>query len=366
MGEKLSFESEYRAWLVSLKGRFRSAQLKAARVVNSELLQFYWELGADIVAKQIQAEWGSGFLKNLSADLREEFPDVKGFSDRNINNIRKWYLFYNKSFTKVQQAVAQIRDDEFSDLVLESRLGVKEINKLIQIPWGHNVLIVSKCKSRDEALYYVEKCLDNSWSRSVLTHQIESDLWRREGSVVSNFDRALPAAQSDLAKQIFKDPYIFDFMALSEDCSERELESMLVDHITKFLLELGAGFAYMGRQYLLKVGTRDFYIDLLFYHTILRCYVIIELKTGEFEPEYMGKLNFYLKAIDEEVRSEHDQTSIGILLCKGRDNLVAEYSLSDVHKPMGVSEYCLTSDLPEGLQGALPSTAQLEKELGKV
>jgi len=233
-----------------------------------------------------------------------------------------------------------------------------------QIPWGHNLVIIARCKNHDEALYYVKSTITHSWSRSVLTHQIESGLWQREGKTISNFSLALPSPQSDLARQTLKDPYIFDFLTLTKEHDERQLEQGLIQHITDFLLELGAGFAYIGRQVSLQVGERDFFLDLLFYHTRLHCYVVVELKTVDFEPEHAGKLNFYIKAVDAQLRGEGDQPTIGLLLCKGRDKMVVEYALSDIHKPIGVSEYQITQTLPEELKSSLPTVEEIEAELG--
>jgi len=335
-------DTEYKHWLKDLKQKVLQSQLKAVVQVNSALLEFYWELGEEIVHRQTQARWGDGFLKQLSQDLMAEFPDIKGFSERNLKYIRQWVLFY------------------FDDKVI----GQQPVAQLTQIPWGHNLKIIAKCQSITEAVYYVQNTLDNGWSRSVLTHQIESGLWQREGKAISNFNDTLPAPQSDLAQQALKDPYVFDFLTLSKQHSERELEQGLIEHITHFLLELGAGFAYMGKQYPIQVGERDFFIDLLFYHAQLHCYVVIELKIGDFEPEHAGKLNFYIKAIDEQLCKEADQPTIGILLCKNKDRLVAEYALSDIQKPIGVSEYQLTQSLPENLQSKLPSIEEIENELG--
>lgn len=332
---------DYVNWLSQLKSRFSSLQLKAAVSVNSALLQFYWELGQDMVAKQQHQVWGDGFLAQLSRDLMAEFPNVKGFSKRNLELIRQWYRFWSTEPAIAQQAVSQLHS----------------------IPWGHNLAIVTKCKSQTEALYYVQTTLSYGWSRSVLIHQIESALWQREGQALNNFSQTLPAIQSELAQQTLKDPYVFDFLSLSKEHTERELEQGLIQHITQFLLELGAGFAYVGRQVPLQVGERDFFLDLLFYHTRLHCYLVIELKTVEFEPEYAGKLNFYLKAVDEQLRTEHDQPTIGLLLCKSKDKLVAEYALSDIHKPIGIAEYQLLRQLPEALSSKLPSIEQIEAEL---
>lgn len=331
----------YRQWLGQLKARFRQVQLKAAVAVNTELLQYYWDLGADIVARQAEQRWGSGFLDRLSRDLTQAFPEVKGFSVRNLKYIRQWHAFWQGP-AMGQQAVAQ----------------------LTAIPWGHNLAIVSKCASQAEALYYVQQTQAHGWSRSVLVHQIESGLWRRDGQALNNFAQTLPAPQSDLAAQVLKDPYVFDFLSLTPEHNERELETALIDHITQFLLELGAGFAYMGRQVPLQVGEREFFLDLLFYHARLHCYVVVELKTVDFEPEFAGKLNFYLKAVDEQRRGEGDAPTIGLLLCKSKDKLVAEYALSDIQKPLGLATYTLSHTLPDALRDKLPSIEALEAELG--
>ena len=354
--KKVQTDIQYKKWLADLKTKVRSIQIKAALAVNKELLTFYWELGADIVQKQSTTNWGDGFLSQLSLDLTTEFPDIKGFSKRNLELIRQWYRFWVMNDAIAKQLVSQLERHEISQ---------QAVGQITQIPWGHNIAIISKCKNLEEALYYVSNTIAYNWSRSVLVHQIESGLYRREGKSISNFTASLPKPQSDLARQTLKDPYIFDFLTMSKDYDERELGKSLVEHITHFLLELGAGFAYIGRQVPLQVGERDFFIDLLFYHTRLHCYVVIELKTADFEPEHAGKLNFYIKAIDEQLRKEGDQPTIGILLCKNRDKVVAEYALSDIHKPIGVSEYQLTQLLPENLKSSLPSIEEIEAELGR-
>jgi predicted nuclease of restriction endonuclease-like (RecB) superfamily len=350
---------QYRNWLTDIKQRIRKAQIKAAVQVNTTLLTFYWELGAQIVECQQSAKWGSGFLQQLSADLMAEFPDMKGFSYRNIRAIRQWYLFYTKGGFKFGHNLWPIeqRDDR--------KKWPQVVAKLVQVPWGHNRIIISKCKDIHEAIYYVDKTIEHNWSRNVLTHQIESGLYHRKGKAVTNFASMLPVPQSYLAQQLIKDPYTFDFLMLTQEYNKREQEKALIDHITKFLLELGTGFAFVGRQQGLQVGERDFFLDLLFYHTKLHCYVVIELKTGEFEPEYAGKLNFYLKAVDEQLRSDRDEPTIGILLCKSRDRVVVEYALSDIAKPMGVSEYQLTRALPDNLKPSLPSIEEMEAEFGE-
>ena len=348
---------EYQAWLSSLKIRLRSARLKAATVVNEELLSFYWGLGHDIIRKQRGTSWGSGFLKNLSQDLRREFPEMKGFSLRNLKYIRRWVLYYSN------ETSLAARDEESNGQQAVAHLNDPRLRHITQIPWGHNLVIITKCKCVDEALFYVQNTLIHGWSRSVLTHQLESELWQRKGKAITNFSAALAPAQSDLAQETLKDPYVFDFLALTEDHNERELERALVANITQFLLELGVGFAYIGRQVPIQVGERDFFLDLLFYHTRLRCYVVVELKIVDFEPEHAGKLNFYLKAVDSQMKHPDDAPSIGMLLCKNKDRTVVEYALSDVHKPIGVSEYQLTHSLPETLRSNLPSIEALEAEL---
>lgn len=349
MENNITTNAQYHEWLKDLKQKVRKAQLKAAVSVNTALLEFYWSLGADIVQKQKNATWGSGFLKQLSKDLISEFPNMKGFSEPNLRFVRRWFLFYSP--------------DKSNSVTACDQITMPPILQLVQIPWGHNRVIISKCSTVTEALFYVQKTIENNWSRAVLTHQIESELWQRNGKAITNFSQTLPAPQSDLARELIKDPYNFDFLTLTQDFDERELEQGLVNHIQKFLLELGAGFAYIGKQLPLHVGERDFFLDLLFYHTRLHCYVVIELKVVEFEPEHAGKLNFYIKAVDEQLRQESDKPTIGILLCKGKDKVVAEYALSDIHKPMGVSEYQLTQSLPDELKSSLPTIEQIEAEL---
>jgi predicted nuclease of restriction endonuclease-like (RecB) superfamily len=331
----------YKKWLIELKQKIRAVQIKAAIAVNSEMLQFYWELGADIVEKQTKVKWGDGFLTTLSHDLIKEFPLAKGFSKRNLEFIRQWYLFYNDKHRIAKQVVSQ----------------------LTKIPWGHNIVIISKCENIDEALYYVENILSYGWSRSVLIHQIKSKLFEREGKSITNFTNVLPAVQSDLAKQVLKNPYVFDFVTMTKEYNEHDLEKSLLNHISSFLLELGSGFAYLGHQVPLQVGGKEFFIDLLFYHSRLHCYVVVELKTADFEPEHIGKLNFYIKAVDEKLRQDGDNPTIGIILCKQKNKLIVEYALSDINKPIGISEYQLTQSLPENLKPSLPSIEDIEAQL---
>lgn len=335
--KKLQTDIQYKKWLAELKNKVRSIQIKAAIAVNKELLTFYWELGADIVQRQSTTNWGDGFLSQLSADLIDEFPDMRGFSISNLKYIRQWYLYFEKS----QQVVDQ----------------------LMQIPWGHNIVVITKTKNVAEAIFYVQKTIQNNWSRAVLTHYIESGLYSREGKAITNFHATLPTPQSDLARQTLKDPYKFDFLNLREKHDEKELEDALINHVTKFLLELGAGFSYIGRQYRLEIDGDEFFIDLLFYHVRLHCFVVIELKTVKFKPEFAGKLNFYISAVDGILRTETDNPSIGILICKSKNDTVVEYSLKDIHKPIGVSEYIITKSLPKEFRSSLPSIEEIEAEL---
>lgn len=379
MKHALTNDTDYGQWIRDLKQRVRATQLKAAVRVNTTLLEFYWELGQDIVEKQQHAQWGTGFLQHLSDDLSAEFPEFKGFSRRNMELVRRWYLFYAQGFTIAKQAVSQLpsgsglqeighqSDGPPTQLVRDletSPNGQQPVAQLFQIPWGHNILIVSKCRKVDEALFYVRKTLENNWSRAVLTHQIESGLHLRAGQAITNFEATLPAPLSDLARETLKDPYLFDFLALTERYDERELENALLDHLTRFLLELGTGFAFIGRQYRLNVAGDEFLIDLLFYHTRLHCHVVVELKPVKFIPEFAGKLNFYVAAVDDLLRGKGDNPTIGILICKSKNDTVVEYALRNTQQPIGVSEYELTRDLPEELRSALPSIEQIEAELG--
>ena len=338
---------EYKQFITRLKSQIQSAQIKAAVAINHELLKLYWFLGAEIVEKQAKAQWGDGLIKQISKDLQREFPDMKGFSVRNLELIRKWHLYWNQKDTITQQVVSQL-----------------EQAPIFQIPWGQNLLIISKAKSTTEALFYVQKTIENNWSRAVLTHQIESELYQRQGKVLSNFKNHLPTPQSDLAQQTLKDPYCFDFLNLTEKHNEKELEAALIENISHFLLELGAGFAFVGKQYKLQVSDKDFYIDLLFYHIKLRCYVVIELKTTEFKPEHVGQLNFYIAAVDDLLAGKDDKPTIGLLICKSKDQTIVEYALKDMQQPMGISDYELTRHLPEQFKGSLPSIEEIEAEIG--
>jgi predicted nuclease of restriction endonuclease-like (RecB) superfamily len=330
---------EYKTFLHEIKEKIASSQLKAAVAVNRELIALYWEVGSKVYLKQNKEGWGAKTIAKLAKDLKSALPEIKGFSLTNIKYMVQFAKAY-PDFTISQQAVGQI-------------------------PWGHNVLLIQKLDSKEERIWYAKKTIEYGWSRTVLHHWIDSKLHIREGGAVSNFKETLPRPQSDLAHQTLKDPYCFDFLTLRDKHDERELESGLLDRIQKFLLELGAGFSFVGRQVHLEVGNQDFYLDLLFYHYKLRSFIVVELKATDFNPEFAGKMNFYLSAVDDLMKHPDDKPSIGLLLCKGKNKVVAEYALRDINKPIGISQYetAIIESLPNELKGALPSIEEIENEL---
>ncbi len=363
--------NEYTTWLKELKSTIQKRQIKAAVAVNNELILLYWELGKEIVQKQENAKWGSGFIDQLSKDLKSAFPEMSGFSRSNLFAIRKFYLFHYQQDIFIQQPVGQTDDknEVIGNFIQQAAGQSKAIPDLIKIctkiPWAHNVLIIEKIKKIEEVLFYVNQTVENNWSRSILEYQIESNLFLRQGKAITNFKDTMPEIESDLANALLKDPYNFQFLQLEKHAKEKDLERKLIEHITQFLLELGKGFAYMGKQYLLKVGKKEYRTDLLFYHTKLKRYIIVELKTTEFEPEFIGKLNFYISAINEFEKENNDQPTIGILLCKNKDNYEVEFALKDVNKPIGVSEYNYT-ELPIDIKDALPSKEEFDNEMKKL
>jgi len=327
----------YADWLAEVKERVHAAQQRAALAVNSELLRLYWQLGHDILDRQSREGWGAGVVDQMAGDLRAAFPEMKGFSRANLMYMRAFAEAWPEA-DFVQQPVGQL-------------------------PWGHNLLLLTKLKDRESRLAYAARALEHGWSRAVLVHHVEARTVERQGKALTNFEQHLPKPHSDLARESLKDPYRFDFLGIGEDASERDLEGALVKHITQFLLELGVGFAFVGRQVHLEVGGEDFYLDLLFYHLKLRAYVVVELKATNFKPEHTGQLSFYLTAVDAQVKAPDDAPTIGLLLCKGKNRVVAEYALRDSNKPMGVAEYQLVEALPHDLEASLPSIEQIEREL---
>ena len=327
----------YGEWLVDLKGRIHIAQQRATLAVNRELVLLYWQIGRDILARQADQGWGAKVIERLAHDLRAAFPEMKGFSPRNL---------------KYMRAFAEAWPDA---------LFVQEV--LAQLPWYHQLALLDKLPGPQTRSWYAAQAIEHNWSRNILVMQIETRLLERSGKAVTNFNANLPSPQSDLARESLKDPYRFDFLGLTDKAQEREVEHALVKHVTEFLLELGAGFAFVGRQVLLDVGGDEFFIDLLFYHLKLRCYVVIELKAGKFKPEHLGQLGFYMTAVDRQIKGEHDTPTIGLLLCKSKNKIVAEYALGDKAQPMGIAEYKLLESLPAELQTSLPSIEQIEREL---
>ncbi len=338
MTVKKRYDSEYTQWLGGLKDRIKRTQIKAALSANKEVIFLYWEIGKELYEKQENEGWGNSVVDNLEKDLTAEFPDLKGFSRRNLFYMKGFYSFYKTDFIKVQQLVAQI-------------------------PWGHNILIYSKSKNIEEALFYLSETIENNWSRAILDMQIGTDLYSRQGKAITNFTKTLPTPESDLATQTLKDPYLFDFLTLRKDADEKSIEEQLTKHITKFLLELGTGFAFIGRQYKLEIGDKDFFIDLLFYHTKLRCYIVVELKAKSFKPEFAGKLSFYLSAVDDKLKTESDTPTIGIVLCREKNKIEVEYALRGISQPIGVAEYQLSKAIPEDIRSDLPTIEEIEKEL---
>lgn len=327
----------YNHWLVELKKRIHTAQQRATLVVNRELVLLYWQIGRDILERQAEQGWGAKVIERLAHDLRIAFPQMKGFSPRNLK--------YMRTFA-----------EKWPEIVIVQAL-------LAQLPWYHHLALLDKLDTVEHRIWYAKKAIENNWSRNVLVMQIESRLIERQGKAVTNFEQRLPKPLSDLAMESLKDPYRFDFLGLTDKAQEREIEGALVKHVTEFLLELGAGFAFVGKQVHIEVGGEDFFIDLLFYHLKLRCYFVIELKTGDFKPEHLGQLGFYLTAVDKQIKGEYDTATIGLLLCKNKNKVVAEYALSDKSQPMGIAEFKLLESLPTNLQTQLPSIEEIEREL---
>jgi len=371
----MKFDKEYKKWLIDLKSRIRKSQIKAAIKVNTENLRLYWDLGHDIVVRQMEAAWGSGFFEQLSKDLRSEFPDMQGFSERNLLYIKRFFLFYSQDNSNHQQLVGEIPQqlvaelqaaDNKGDIIRPQSADELGDHPIFQVPWGHHVQIFTKSKSIKESFFYIQKTIENGWSRAVLMNFMEADLFTAQGKALTNFSRLLPEPQSDLANQILKDPYNFDFITLTQNYKEKELEDALTTNITKFLLELGQGFAYVGRQIPIKIGKKERFIDLLFYHLELRCFVVIELKAVDFEAEHIGKLGLYISAINHQRKKETDNPTIGMIICKTKDHVEVQYSLEIVNQPIGISEYQLSKLLPDNFKSSLPSIEEVEEELKKM
>lgn len=345
----VTIAKDYAKTLLALKKQIQEAQVKAAVSVNKELIKLYYSIGKTITEKQEESGWGTSLIEKLAKDLQNMFPGVEGFSPRNVFRMRAFYLAYQK----VTQAVSEINALHIEDLPIFS------------IPWGHNIMLFQKLKNDKERLWYAEKTIEHGWSRSVLEARINANLYKRVGQAITNFHQTLPSPQSDLAQQTLKDPYNFDFLTLHGEHLEKDLEDGLVAHIQKFLLELGQGFSFMGRQYPITVDGDLYYVDLMFYHVILRCFVVIELKAVPFKPEFTGQLNFYLSAVDDLLKQPHDNPRIGLLLCKSKSKIKAEYAFRYLNRPIGVAQYetMLTQALPKELKSKLPTVKEIEAEL---
>ena len=345
----LAGNSEFKSWVSQLKKDIRSAQVKAAIKVNTELLRLYWRMGSDICEKQKSATWGDGWLKELSRELMAEFPDMKGFSYRNLRYIRQWYEFYNQQLVIWQQPVAKISEDVF-----------------FSVPWGHHLYIISQCNDVERAVFYLNKTVENGWSRAVLLNFLDTNLYERQGKAVNNFDKLLADPQSELAAQTLKDPYNFDFLTLDGEYRERELEQGLTQNVTRFLLELGTGFAFVGSQIPLQVGDDTVYPDLLFYHLELRCYVVVELKVTKFKAEHLGQLGMYVSAVNHIKKKPTDNPTVGLLICKTKNNVMAQYALEATNQPIGISEYQLSELMSEDIQSQLPTIEDIEATLSDI
>ena len=370
----------YAEFLNSLKVRIRSAQIRAALSASRELIQLYWDIGEGIVERQKKEGWGKSIVEKLSNDLRKEFPDIGGFSTQNIRRMRAFYLAWSTGKRRLSTAgslVARVARELSSKDRVRSGAGdqgtilsqtareLKFPEVLARLPWFHNVMLVESIKDTAERLWYAHKIVEHGWSREIFALQIKSDLFHRKGKAITNFKAVLPPPQSDLAHETLKDPYVFDFLTLTEAAREREVEDQLIGHVARLLLEMGTGFAFVSRQRRFYVSEKEYKLDLLFYHTHLHCYVVVELKAGEFKPEYAGKLNFYLSAADDQLRRAGDQPTIGLLLCRAKDKIDVEYALRDIHKPIGVAEWetKLVKRLPENLRSTLPTVREIEKAL---
>lgn len=344
---KIANDGTYKDWLSTLKEKIQTSQLQAVVQVNKEMLKLYWYFGKDIVERKAESIYGSGFYSTLSQSLKNEFPNMKGFSVTNLKYMKRFYMFYEASASNRQQPV----DD---------------LEILYSVPWGHHILIISKCKDIEEAYFYLNKVIANGWSRSILLNFLDNNLYLAQGKAITNFKELLPLPQGDLANEVLKDPYNFDFLTLTDGYKEKELEEALTTNIMKLLIELGQGFAFVGRQIPIQVGSKELFIDLLFYHLELRCYVVVELKICEFDPSFTGQLGVYVSAVNHQRKKETDNQSIGLLICKTKDNVMAEYSLESSRQPIGISEYNLSNILPKDYESTLPTIEEIESSIKNI
>ena len=361
MSTQRNMPADFPILLKEIKARIQQAQTRAILSANAELIQLYWDIGRMIDRRQKQEGWGAAVIPRLSRELANELPEVKGFSERNIKRMLAFYREYPEPASIVTQAASQLPGGR----KVPQAAAQLPASLLWLIPWFHHVVLMEKVKDEATRVWYMRQTLANGWSRNVLLLMVKSAAHERQGAAITNFDLLLPSPQSDLVQQTLKDPYIFDFLTLQEPFHERELETNLLRELERFLLELGQGFAFVGRQFRIAVSTNEYYIDLLFYHLTLRCFIVIDLKKGEFKPEYAGKMNFYLAVVDDKLRHASDAPSIGLILCQDRNQIVAEYALRGMSKPIGVSEYELTRALPANLRSALPTVEEIEAQLAE-
>lgn len=351
MNNLIKLDKNYKKWVNEVSSRFRNSQIKATIKVNDEMLRFYWSLGCDMDGLKEDYDWGSHFYTQISKDIQKKLPDIKSFSPRNLLYMHQFYKMYPKAII-TPQVGAQLDKDIWACV--------------FSIPWGHHKLILDKCRNdQNKALFFVSKTLENNWSRALLLNFLDTDLYERQGRAITNFAQTLPGIQGDLAQTITKDPYNFDFLTLHEKYNEKELKDALIDKVQSFLLELGTGFAYMGREVRLKVGQKEKFIDLLFYNTRARCYVVVEVKAGEFDSTNMGQIGTYVVAVNHQIKTAHDNPTIGLIVCKGMDRIEAQYALEASAQPMGVSSYELSKLVPEKFKGSLPSIEEIEEELSE-
>lgn len=351
MDKLVEVDAQYREWISEVSKRFHQSQIKAAVKVNDEMLRFYWKLGKELHDRKDKFSYGQSFYKTISRDLRRELPDVKSFSETNLRYMQKFAELYSEVSN-----LPQVGEDFRSE----------EIEPLFAIPWGHHKIIIDKCNGNPKkALFFVNQVIQNNWSRAVLLNFLDTDLYERQGKAITNFNLTLPAMQSDLAQEITKDPYKFDFITLTQSYNEKELKDALMDNIQKFLLELGNGFAFVGREYRIEIGSTENFIDMLFYHIRLHCYVVVEVKVTEFESSYAGQLGTYVVAVNHQLKTEKDEPTLGLLVCKSKDDIKAQYALEASSQPLGVSAYELSKLIPENFKGSLPSIDEIESELRK-
>lgn len=358
MSELMKVDSAYKEWVLDVAGRFRKSQIKAAMKVNDEMLRFYWTLGRDISCMHSKAGYGSSFYKSVSVDLHDIFPDIHSFSITNLKYMQYFYELYPESRISPQLEV------KFKTQENRPQLGDDSGTEIFSIPWGHQKLLIDKCKGDTErAKFYVQKTLENNWSRAVLLNFLDTDLYERQGKAITNFAKTLPAPESDLAQAITRDPYNFDFLTIRERYDEKELKDALMDKVENFLMELGTGFAFMGREVRLEVGSKEKFLDMLFYNTKRHCYVVVEVKAVDFDSSFAGQLGTYVVAVNHQIKTELDNPTIGLLICKGMDRVEAQYALESTSQPLGVSSYELSKLIPEDFKGSMPTIEEIEAEL---